>query len=64
MFDFTKDEYEFLVDKCMFNEELAKILKLRIKGYSITQISMKLNLSERTVDRRIRTIKNKIKKVL
>lgn len=64
MFDFTKDEYEMIVDKCMLNEELSKILELRIKGYSITQISMMLNLSERTVDRRIRLIKNKIKKVL
>ena len=64
MFDLTKEEYEKIIDKCMFNEELTKILELRIKGESRTQISMKLNLSERTVDRRIRTIKNKIKKVL
>ena len=64
MFDFTKEEYEQLIDKCMFNEEMSKILELRIKGYSRTQISMMLNISERTYDRRIRVIKNKIKKVL
>ena len=64
MFDFTKEEYEQLIDKCMFNEEMSKILELRIKGYSRTQISMMLNISERTYDRRIRYIKNKIKKVL
>ena len=64
MFDFTKEEYEQLIDKCMFNEEMSKILELRIKGYSRTQISMMLNISERTYDRRIRFIKNKIMKVL
>lgn len=64
MFDLTKDEYDKLVEKCMFNEEMSKILELRIKGYSRTQISMMLNISERTYDRRIRFIKNKIMKVL
>lgn len=64
MFDFTKDEYEMIIDKCMFNEELSKILELKIKGYSRVQIAMKMNMSERTLDRRIKQIKNKIMKVL
>jgi len=48
----------------MFNEELSTILEMRIKGYSITQISMELVLSESTVKRRISKIKHKIKKVI
>lgn len=64
MFDFTKDEYEMIIDKCMFNEELSKILELKIKGYSIVQIAMKMNMSERTVNRRVKQIKTKIMKVI
>jgi len=62
--NFTKDEFEYLVDKCMFNEEYALILELLIKNYSRTQIAMKLNISESTLDKRIRFIKKKILKVL
>ena len=64
MFDFTKDEYQYIIDKCMFNDELSNILKLRIKGYSIIQISMELHISESTVKRRLSKIKKKIAKVL
>lgn len=62
--DFTKEEYEMLIEKCMFNEELSKILEYKIKDYSIVQIAMKMNMSERTVCRRLKQIKNKIKKVI
>ena len=64
MFDFTKDEYEYLIDKCMFNDEQIKILEMKIKNYSITQIAMKMNMSERTVCRRVKEIKRRIKKIL
>jgi DNA-binding NarL/FixJ family response regulator len=60
MFEFTKEEYEELVDKLMLNEELSKILEMKIKGCSIIEISMKLNLSESTVKRRINKLKKKI----
>lgn len=63
-FNFTKDEFEYLVDKCMFNEEMTTILELLIKNYSRTQIAMKLNISEATLDKRIQFIKKKIKRVL
>ena len=63
-FDFTKSEYEYIVEECMFNDELKTILEMLIKNYSRTQIAMKLNMSERTLDKRIRVIKNKIKKIL
>lgn len=64
MFDLTKDEYESLKEKLMLNEELSRILELKIKGYSIVEISMKMNLSERTTHRRIKELKRKISRVL
>lgn len=63
-FEFTRSEFEVIKEKCMFNEELSKILEYRIKNYSITEIALKLNLSESTVSRRIKEIKNKIVKVI
>lgn len=64
MFDFTKEEYEILKEKLMLNDELSKILELKIKKYSNVQIAMKLNLSERTLSRRIKELKRKMMRVL
>lgn len=64
MFDLTKQEYEELKEKLMLNEELSKILEMKIKGCSITQISMELNISERTVNRRVKLLKKKIMRVI
>jgi len=64
MFDLTKSEYEELKDKLMLNEELSQILEMKIKGYSVIQISMKLNISERTAKRRIKQLKQKIMRVI
>lgn len=38
----------------------VEVFELRSKGYSILEISFKLNCSQRTVDRRIKSIKFKI----
>lgn len=48
----------------MLNEELTKIFEMKIKGYSITRMSMELNMSERTVNRRIKELKKKIMKII
>lgn len=64
MFDLTKKEYEDLKEKLMLNEELSRILEMKIKGYSITQISMELNISERTTNRRVKELKKKIMRVI
>lgn len=61
-FDFTKQEYEKLIDDLMLNEELSKILEMRIKGYSIAKMSMELNLCESAISKRINLIKKKILK--
>lgn len=63
-FDFTKDEYEYLKEKLMLNEELSQILEMKIKGYSITKISVELSMSESSVNRRIKELKKKIMKVI
>ena len=63
-FDLTKEEYNELKDKLMLNEELSAILEMKIKGYSITKMSMTLNMSESSINRRIKQLKKKIMKVL
>lgn len=63
-FEFTKDDFEYIKDKLMLNDELSKVLEMRIKGYSIVQMSMELNVSESTISRRIKKLKKKITKLL
>ena len=63
-FEFTKEDFEYIKDKLMLNEELSKILEMKIKGYSIVQMAMELNISESTVSRRINVLKKKIAKIL
>lgn len=62
--ELNKKEYEKLVNDLMLNEELAKILEMRIKGMSITQMALALNLSEPTISRRIKELKKKIKRII
>ena len=64
MFEFTKEEFEQIVNKAMLNEELTKIFEMKIKDYSITKIALELNMSESSVNRRIKILKKKILKVL
>lgn len=63
-FEFTKEEFENICNKAMLDEELTKIFEMKIKNYSIIQIAIKLNLSESTVNRRIKKLKKKITKVI
>ena len=63
-FDFTRAEYEKIKYDAMLNDEFAKILELKIKGYSIVQIAMEMNLSESTVKNRIKELKEKVFKVI
>ena len=63
-FDFTKEEYELLKEQLMLDDELAKILEMKIKNYSITKMSIELNMSISSVNRRIRRLKKKIMKLL
>lgn len=64
MFEFTEQEFNSICKKAMLNEELTKIFEMKIKGYSITKISLELNISERTTNRRVKELKRKITKIL
>lgn len=64
MFEFTLEEFEEISKKAMLNNELKEIFELKIKSYSIVQIAMKMNMSESTVNRRIKQLKKKIMKVI
>ena len=62
--DLTRKEYDELIDKLMLNDFQKRILEYRIKEYSITKMAMLENCSESTINREIKKIKNKIKKVI
>ena len=64
MFEFTEEEFNTICKKAMLNEELTKIFEMKIKDYSITKISLEMNMSESIVKRRIKQLKKKILKVL
>ncbi len=62
--DFSKEEYEDIKNKIFLNEFQERIFEYRIKEYSITKMAMLENCSESTINREIKKIKNKIKKVI
>lgn len=65
-FEFSKEEIDYLIENAGFNHENGEIdiLLLRWKGKSNIQIAMQLKMSERTVNRRIKSIVKKILKVI
>lgn len=62
--DFTKAEYDYFIENCGFTDRQIEILNLRRRGKSIIEISMEVNLSTRTIDRELRTIRRKIIRAL
>ena len=64
IFEFTKTEYEHICEECMLNSEYAKLLEMKIKGYTRTKMALELNVSEPTLDIMIKKLKKKIKKIL
>ena len=66
-YDFTKPELEYIRQNANFTEEQEKIFDMLTSKYgraSIVNISVTMNMSESTVKRRIKQIKNKILKLL
>lgn len=63
-FEFTKVDFDYIVEQCMLNEEYAKLLELEIKGYSRQKIADELHVSIDTLDKMIAKLKKKIKKIL
>ena len=66
-FDFTKQELEYILENANFTIEQEEIFKMLTSKYgrqSIVNIAFKMNMSESTVKRRIKQIKNKIIRLL
>jgi len=58
----NKEQYDLLMSKYLFNEKKNEklILEMSLKGYTIKDISNIVNVSERTVYRRLNVLINKI----
>lgn len=66
-FDFTKPELDYILNNANFTIEQEQIFKMLTSKYgraSIVNISIKMNMSESTVKRRIKQIKSKILRLL
>lgn len=61
--DLTTPEADRLRELCNFSDEERQVFDLRIRGKSVVEITMALNMSERTVNRRLSNIKQKIRRV-
>ena len=57
---FIKPELEQIKENANFTEEEERIFSLLCRGFSQKQISTKENLSLRTIEYRVRDIKDKI----
>lgn len=66
-FDFTKFELDYILENANFTDEQEQIFKMltgKRGRESVVCISIKMNMSESTVKRRIKQIKSKIKRLL
>ena len=63
-FELNKTDYNYIVEECMLDEEYAKLLEYKIKGYSIVKIAQLLGVSEATVSVMVKKLKKKIKKII
>ena len=63
-FDFNKKEYDYIIENCNFQNIELEIFNLKRKGYSVPQIAYETNISEATVNRKVKKIKNKIMKLI
>ena len=65
--DFTKPELDYILQNANFNDIQLRIFKRLTDKYGrqkIVKIAIEENISERTVSRIIKQIKNKIKRLL
>lgn len=62
--EFTEVECERFRRLCNFTPDELEIFNRRVKDQSIIKITGELNMSEATVNRRIKNIKRKICKVI
>ena len=62
-FDFSHAEYEHFKSVCDFSNDELVILEMRRRGKSIIEIAEHIMICERTVNRKVIKIKNKIGKL-
>lgn len=63
-FDFSKAEYDELLSKIILNEQEKEILDMKLHDEYEVKIADTLHISVKTVQRRWKRIKEKIKKVI
>ena len=63
-FDFTKNDYNYIVNECMLDEEYQKLLEYKIKGYSIVKMAQLLGVSEATISVMFKKLKKKIRRII
>ena len=63
-FEFTKSDYDYIVKECMLDEEYAKLLEYKIKGYSRVKMADELHISVDALDKMIAKLKKKVKKII
>ncbi len=63
-FDFTKTEFDYFIERCGFTDEELKVLELKRRGLTNITIAADMYVCERTVLRRVKSIKKKIIKVI
>jgi DNA-binding NarL/FixJ family response regulator len=61
-YNYSSAELARLLQRCDFSDEEIRIISMRRRGYSVVQMMMELNLSERAIHRRMLSIKNKIER--
>ena len=61
---FTKKEIEYIKSQIYLTNEEEQVLEYWLKEATIIETSMKLNISERSVNRRRKSIINKMKRVI
>ena len=64
LYNFVKDEENFLIENCNFTDDELKVFKLKQKDYTIVKIAMELHMSERTINTLVDKITNKIIRTL
>ena len=61
--ELTKPELEEILKNANFTEEELEVFNLLSQGKSITEISLRMSVCERTINRKIIKIKSKISKL-
>lgn len=62
--ELTKPELDKITENANFTEEEARIFKLLSRNFSQKEIAVRICMSQRTLERRIKCIKSKVKRCL